>query len=316
MRNPSEGGIKLGLLAVLWWGLAAAAAGEMVMIPAGSFVMGSDKVDSENKAKEYGSVKPWYSDEHPRRQLALPAFWLDKFEVTNAEYREFVIANNYWVPEEWKNNGYLLSPEVLAVADLVTLRRLGDEIFRLDANVEAMDEKALLAAINAQQRRRDKLPVTGVNWFNANDYCRWAGKRLPTEAEWEKAARGPDGREYPWGDQWDRSRLNANGGEDWEFGPAPVGSYPRGASPYGVMDMAGNVMEWVRDWYQAYPGGDAQSEAFGTQYKVLRGGGWGGVGHYAIPQFYRSAYRLNMRPGAAYADIGFRCAKDVGAAGH
>ena len=80
---------------------------------------------------------------------------------------------------------------------------------------------------------------------------------------------------------------------------------------YGLYDMAGNVMEWVQDWYQAYPGSAYASEAYGKTYKVVRGGGWGGLGHYALAQFYRAAYRLYMRPDALFTDIGFRCAKDV-----
>ena len=290
-------------------------AGEMVLIPAGEFVMGSDKVDTTKQAQEFGSSKPWYADEHPQRKVALPAFKIDKFEVTNAQYREFVRTTDYWFPPSWRDNGYLLAPEVLKFADLPTLRRLASDTFHLDLDTRTMEREALMKAIAQQQAKMDNLPVAEVNWFNAHDYCAWAGKRLPTEAEWEKAARGGDGREYPWGNDWDKSRLNAGEEGNWEFGVAPVGSYPQGASPYGVMDMAGNVMEWVRDWYKAYPSNSYNDKSFGEKYKVVRGGGWGGVGHYILSQFYRAAYRFNMSPESQYVDVGFRCAKDVDAKG-
>jgi formylglycine-generating enzyme required for sulfatase activity len=285
--------------------------GEMVLVPAGEFVMGSDKVDVKKQAQEYGSSKPWYVDEHPQHKVNLPAFYIDKYEVTNAQYREFVVKTDYWFPPSWKDNGYLLAPKLLEIADLPTLRKLASDTFHLDMDTRTMDRDALTKAISEQQAKLDKLPVAEVNWFNAHDYCAWVGKRMPTEAEWEKAARGSDAREYPWGNDWDKSRLNAGEAGNWEFGVAPVGSYPTGASPYGVMDMSGNVMEWVRDWYEAYPGNKFTHETFGKKYKVVRGGGWGGVGHYALSQFYRSAYRLYMSPDAMYADIGFRCAKDA-----
>ena len=283
--------------------------GEMVLIPAGEFIMGSDKIDTKNQGQEYGSSKPWYVDEHPQHKVNLPAYYIDKYEVTNAQYREFVVKTDYWLPPSWKDNGYLLAPEVLSIADVPTLRRLATDTFHIDMDTRTMDRPALMKAIGDAQAKRDNLPVSEVNWFNAHDYCNWVGKRMPTEAEWEKAARGTDGREYPWGDDWDKSRLNAGQAGDWEFGVAPVGSYPQGASPYGVQDMSGNVMEWVRDWYEPYSGNTYKHETFGKKYKVVRGGGWGGVGHYALSQFYRTAYRMNMSPDAQYVDIGFRCAK-------
>jgi len=290
----------------------AFAADDMVRVPAGSFVMGSDRSDAGKQAQEYGSAKPWYVDEKPQHEVKLPTYWIDKYEVTNAQYREFVRKTNYWVPPSWGDNGYLLDRDVLKTADLPTLRRLASDTFNIPANPEKMDQAQLLDAIEQEQKRQDALPVSAVSWFNANDYCHWLGKRLPTEAEWEKAARGTDGREYPWGDTWDPKRANAGQGESWDFGVAPVGSYPAGVSPYGAYDMAGNVMEWVQDWYQPYAGSTYVSPAYGKEYKVVRGGGWGGMGHYAIAQFYRTAYRLNMKPDSMFVDIGFRCAKDGG----
>ena len=236
---------------------------------------------------------------------------LDKFEVTNAEFREFVITENYWVPETWRINGYLLTRPVLMQADLATLIRLADKLFRLDMNVYNMSQSELLDAIEKQQQGMDALPISGVTWQHAQDYCQWRGKRLPKEAEWEKASRGNKAPEYPWGNEWDESRLNAGENEDWPLGFAPVDAYESGRSPYGVYNMSGNVMEWVADWYQPYPGNDYKAEAYGEEYKVVRGGGWGGDGHYAISHFYRSAYRFYLRPASTFVDLGFRCAKDA-----
>lgn len=301
---------RCAALALLALFVLPATAAEMVLVPAGPFLMGSNRSDGGKQAEEYGAAKPWYVDERPQRTLSLPAFYIDKYEVTNADYREFVRTANYWVSPAWRANGYLLNREVLEQADLPTLRRLANDTFNLAADPAKLDRERLLRAIAEEQAKQDRLPVTAVSWHNANDYCRWIGKRLPTEAEWEKAARGADGREYPWGERWDPARANAGQGENWEFGVAPVGSYPSGVSPYGVHDMAGNVMEWVQDWYEPYPGSRYTSPAFGRQYKVVRGGGWGGMGHYAIAQFYRGAYRLYMKPDALFVDVGFRCAKD------
>lgn len=151
-------------------------------------------------------------------------------------------------------------------------------------------------------------PVRVVTWYQADTFCKAIGMRLPTEAEWEKAARGPNGNEFPWGNEWKKENLNASGVATQV---APVGSYPQGKSYYGVYDMAGNVMEWVDDWYEAYPGSDYKSRNYGGKRKVVRGGGWGGVGHYEIPHYYRAAYRYNFPPDGAFNDLGFRCAKDA-----
>jgi len=284
---------------------------DMVHIPAGPFLMGAEPRDDDGKAVEYGSIKPWYVDEAPKQRQMVNAFWLDKYEVSNQQYREFVIANNYFIPNGWQENGYLLSREVLAYANLERLRSLATNLFKLDMDATSMEFDALLDVLVEQQQQLDNLPVTGVTWFHARDFCKAKGKRLPTEAEWEKAARGDDGREYPWGNDWDESRLNVGSGDGWQHGVAPVGSYPTGVSPYGVHDMGGNVMEWVADWYQPYPGSDYQSDDFGETLRVVRGGGWGGLGHYVISHFYRTAYRFNLKPTHTFVDLGFRCAQDA-----
>jgi formylglycine-generating enzyme required for sulfatase activity len=306
---------KIFLLAIALWSVIGGAdenpaPARMAYVPAGSFIMGTNSADDEGRAKEFGSIKSWYLDEAPQHEVTLPSFWIDQHEVTNAEFRAFIIAENYWVPNTWRDNGYLLSRQILMQADLATVIRLADKIFRLDMNVYDMSKTELLNAIEKQQKALDDLPVTGVAWEHARAYCAWQGKRLPTEAEWEKAARGAKALEFPWGNDWDESRLNAGENEEWPLGFAPVGSYETGRSPYGVYDMSGNVMEWVFDWYEPYPESKYQSEAFGRQYKVVRGGGWGGDGHYAVSHFYRAAYRFYLKPSATYVDLGYRCAKD------
>lgn len=297
----------------------AAVPPDMVLIPAGSFIMGSDKSDTEGLRKEYGLVDPLYLNEHPRHKAYLQAYYIDKFEVTNAKYKAFVMAmkaqsrqtgTDYQEPRYWIQNAYNVSDDRLAAADLTGLRWIATQYFKLDMDTTKMSKDALLTAMFKIQRHRDTLPVTEVNWYDAYSYCRWAGKRLPSEAEWEKAARGPDGLEYPWGDKWDAAKTNTGADRDSDEPVTPVGSMPEDKSPYGVYDMAGNVSEWVDNWYQAYPGSDYQHPAYGDIHKVLRGGG-SGVGHYALSIFYRGARRNHADPTLSGTDLGFRCALDA-----
>jgi len=198
---------------------------EMLYIPAGEFLMGEE-----------------------RRPVYVEAFYIDKYPVTNAEYKRFVDATGYPMPMHWRSGNY---PEGKA-----------------------------------------DHPVTQVNWDDAAAYAQWAGKRLPTEEEWEKAARGTDGRIYPWGDEWDKDRANTC--ETRIFDTTPVGKFsPQGDSPYGVADMSGNVWEWT-------------TGTGGRVLQPLRGGTWDATHDSA-----RCFSRLPYTPRRRNDYIGFRCAISV-----
>lgn len=236
--------------------------GEMVFIPAGTFVMGSER------GRE---------DEKPVREVYLGAFYIDRYEVTNSEYVEF-------------------------------LNAVKDHLVRCDGHlcIDTKDENPgshilYQAGKYTVEAGYEDHPVVHVSWYGAKAYCEHRGKRLPTEAEWEKAARGTDGRTYPWGDEFDASRANT----DYRIGDTtPVGSYPKGVSPYGAYDMAGNVWEWVADWYQPYPGNDYRSDFFGQKYKVVRGGSWNHPWYDA-----RCSCRDIAHPARRILVVGFRCAR-------
>ncbi len=236
---------------------------ELILIPAGQFIMGTDKTDTENTHQKIGTVKPLYLDQHPERTLELDAFYIDRHEITNKEYKRFIVETQFPdYPMNWQQNTF---PEGL-----------------------------------------EDHPVTNIVWSEAFAYCAWAGRQLPSEAQWEKAARGADGQPYPWGEVYEKGIANM--GIEGDRKTAAVGSYAKDKSPYGVFDMAGNVMEWTQDWYRAYPGNDFKDPRFGTKFKVLRGNAFQKAGHYFLDA-YRYAFNRTEVPADDYFEnVGFRCA--------
>jgi len=216
---------------------------EMVLVPEGPFIMGT------------GDGEPESSPPHRR---SVPAYYIDKYEVTNALYAKCVAATDIEPPLNW--NG------------------------PVPAN------------------GAEDLPVTNITWFDAMRYAVWAGKRLPTEAEWEKAGRGTGGRRYPWGNADIENRRNKDSGK-----LRPRGGYPEGASPYGVLDMSGNAWEWTADWYLQYPASGVKSIHFGRKYKVVRGGG--GEYLYGIANTGNMTQRARLLAYGSHDFVGFRCAK-------
>ena len=210
-------------------------------------------------------------DEKPPHQVDLPAYWMDVTEVTNAQFAAFVQATGYQTDAEKNNASRTWRAEYTG--------------------------------------GKDEHPAVRVTWNDAIAYCQWAGKRLPTEAEWEKAARGPEGFAYPWGNTYDAAK--ANGRDSGLRTTAPAGSYPRGGSLYGLVDMAGNAREWTVDpGYLPYPGNAVSSPYYGNSLRVLRGGGW-----FDAAADLRTTRRNPTSPNAANWDIGFRCVSDKAPAG-
>lgn len=287
----------------------------MELVEEGEFVMGSDKVDKSGLQNEFGSIKPWYMDEHPKHNEKLSAFYIGKYEITNFQFRNYVMETHANPPIGWLETGYIVTLKMNKLKNLSEkhLRKVIVDKFHIDVDTRKLNKRKLLEVVEKHFRKIDALPVRYVNWYEAESFCEWEGAKLPTEAQWEKAARGPNGNEFPWGNSF-KPGMSNTGEEEWPLGTAPGGSYKSDKSYFGIFDLAGNVSEWVFDWYHAYPGSDFKSKEFGKKFKVIRGAGWGGSGHYALEMYQRGAYRLYLPPNAQHEDLGFRCAVDAKAA--
>jgi formylglycine-generating enzyme required for sulfatase activity len=257
----------------------------MVYVPAGEFPMGSGDAEiAVAKADCPGCPEDWFDGERPLHTVSLDAYWIDQYEVTNQQYAKFVEAGGYAKRELWTEEGWAWS----MAENRTQPKYWGDS----DWN-------------------KADYPVVGVVWFEALAYCRWAGARLPTEAEWERAAGWDADRQkksiYPWGDDWDPARANTV--ESALGSTTPAGHYcPEAASPVGACDLVGNAWEWVSSIYMSYPyrsdDGREDLEAHGT--RALRGGSWLNERDRA-----RVTYRLPPFPGDFILfdpTNGFRCA--------
>lgn len=284
----------------------------MVLIPAGPAVIGSSRVDESRTAINMPDLKPWYLDEHPVHEQTLKAFYLDRYEVTNSDYRRFVASTKKAPPHYWGSNGYIISLRKTQLYSLGVeeLRKLVEQVLRKGLEVNGMERSALLELIEIRLRYLDRLPVTNINWHNAKAYCHWLNKRLPSENEWEKAARGQYGSEFPWGEQW-IAWIGNVGLKQMNDGVAPVGSHLGDVSSYGIFDLSGNVSEWTASWYLPYTGSDYMSSEFGERHVVVRGASWRDTDDEALKLKQRGAFRAYQLPDAESDDIGFRCAADI-----
>ena len=247
--------------------------GDVIYIPAGSFIFGTNKKDTSGNALSFGLPKPWYVDEGPEQNIFLKAFYIDRYEVTNNRYKIYIDDLNAVPPRHWENNRF---PD-----------------------------------------GQGEFPVVNVTWYDASNFCQWAEKKLPSEKQWEKAARGEKGNEYPWGREFQSNYANLSNSPRSKNPISSVGSYPRGATPLGVHDLVGNVWEWIRDNYSPYRGSTYQSKSFSQNLKVLRGQSAESIGHFpeatylsALKMFSRSTYRESSYPDRAELDVGFRCASE------
>ncbi len=301
---------------------------EMVYVPAGWFLMGNN-----------GNEGYVWLGELPQHWVYLSPFWISKYDVTRGEYRRFMEAGGYdcfgfWSPEGWlwKVMTDRREPLYWGVEQFTSLWGWGCQgICPIPPSLPGEARATCCGDFSGEPpficpdrfEQTDRHPVVGVSYFEAEAFCNWAGGRLPTEAQWEKAARWVEATQYPnvypWGDEWDMERCNhmydtnpAAGGYNCAM-TAPVGSYPQGVSPYGLHDMAGNVWEWCRDWYdEGYysvsPAVDPQGPLLGT-HRVLRGGGYWNYPGLLLPRCSRRY--IDAFPLCCFTDVGIRLVREV-----
>jgi formylglycine-generating enzyme required for sulfatase activity len=297
-------------------------------VPAGPFLRGSERGDEDALPDEF-TVE---------RRVTLPAYSMGRYPVTNGEFARFVEDGGYrddhWWGEAgraWKRGG----PDAHAGAieawmgTRALVQGMDPEALRASWPYRPQDlrswlEMAGLSDEQALERARRLFdrpfdrpaywddrelssparPVVGVNWHEADAYCRWLSAvtpgsfRLPAESDWEKGVRGADGGRFPWGEAFDADLCNTLEGH--VHTPTPVGLYAGGVSPFGLFDGAGNVWEWTADWYEMYPGGE-EREDFGERFRAVRGGSW-----FNDLRSARCAFRLRSSPDDFYPNLGFR----------
>jgi formylglycine-generating enzyme required for sulfatase activity len=302
----------------------------MQPVPEGEFLFGSDPNDKD----------AFDSEKTTERKMTLPAFSAGRYPVTNAEFKHFLDAGGYkddrwWTPEglAWKKGG--ADAHESALQDWLAYRNLVIDVGVDNAakqlswtpgahefwrEIAELEEDALLErARKIFDRPFDRpgywddpalsspaRPVVGVNWYEATAYCAWLSAvtgrefRLPTELEWERAARGGDGRVYPWGNEFDPKKCNSVEGQIYRT--TPVGLFPNGVSPHGVFEASGNVWDWTASWFKAYPGqAEDLRDDYGEKYRVVRGGSWDNY-RWTV----RCAYRNGDVPDVFNDVVGFR----------
>lgn len=263
---------------------------QLILIPSGKFLMGAKDDDLDG-----------LDHEKPQQNIYINSFYIDKTEITNQMFSRFIEETDFQTEAEKKGGAWVYNSETNKWEFIDGAS--WEHPKGLESNLLGIEQH----------------PVVQVSWNDAQAYCTWVGRRLPSEAEWEKAARGLQGLEYPWGDKRENVALlnfadanlistwaNINVDDGYQF-TSPVGNYPEGASPYGVLDMAGNVWEWVADWYnQNYysiiPQENPKGPDTGIQ-RVIRGGGWFNI---ILPVHTRGM----LLPDETYDSTGFRCARD------
>ena len=261
----------------------------MIYIPGGKFLMGSNVAEGE---------KP--TNESPQHPVEVGPYFIDRYEVTNRAFERFIAAKGYEKPELWSEEGRKW---------LGDLKEAGPDYERKMPKGWEERKAALGDEFPAH-------PVTGVSWFEAEAFANFVGKRLPTGAEWERAARGTDGRKYPWGEVAEAGIPEID--PDAKGPTRPVGSNPGDVSPEGVFDMGGSVVELTSSWYDGYPGTKFVSRYFGEgarkRIKIARGGSWRSVSQGVATAAHecRTSYReyqYSYRRG--HAHVGFRLAMDA-----